>query len=140
MPPERPGGIELLLAYAGIPPGQTSSATAIIKLMRNLGGSIGVSLVTFSLARAAQVHHTQLADHVNPLDPAYQATMQQMSGAMGGDQAAHAAIAGIIQRQAGMLGYIDVFYLLSAITAVMALSVWIARRPENPVAVPVEAH
>ncbi|AXQ31753.1 DHA2 family efflux MFS transporter permease subunit [Solimonas sp. K1W22B-7] len=128
------------LAYTGIPPGQTSSATAIINLMRNLGGSIGVSLVTFSLARATQVHHTQLVDRVNPLDPAYQATMQQMSGAMGGDPAAHAAIAGMIQRQAGMLGYIDVFYLLASITAVMALSVWIARRPENPGAVPMDAH
>lgn len=128
------------LAYADMPPGQTSSATAIINLMRNLGGSIGISMVTFSLARANQVHHSHLAEHIDPLNPAYQATMQSMSASLGSEQAAHAAMAGMIGRQAGMLAYIDVYYLLAALTALMAMTVWLVKRSKPPAKAPVDSH
>ena len=108
--------------------------------MRNLGGSIGVSMVTFSLARSNQVHHAHLAEHVDPLNPAYQASMQTMSATLGSEQAAHAAMAGTIARQAGMLAYIDVYYLLAALTALMAVTVWLVKRPKSPAAVPVDLH
>jgi len=128
------------ISYANLQPGQTNSATAIINLMRNLGGSIGISLVTFSLARASQTHHAQLSSHVDPLNPVYQSTVQTLSEALGSLQAAQASIVGMISQQAAMLAFLDAFHLLAAMAASMAALVWLSRRVTTRVATPMDAH
>jgi len=50
---------------------QMGNATGIYNLMRNIGGSVGISLVTTLLARAAQVHQNVLVQHLTPYDPMY---------------------------------------------------------------------
>src|SRR5947209_13260617 len=45
---------------------QMGNATGIYNLMRNIGGSVGISLVTTLLARAAQVHQNVLVQHLTP--------------------------------------------------------------------------
>ena len=52
---------------------QIGSATGIQNLMRNVGGSVGISWVSTMLARYAQAHQAFMVGHVSPLDPAYQA-------------------------------------------------------------------
>ena len=89
--------------YTGVPPAQNNDASAIANLMRNLGGSFGVSIVTTELAWRTQFHHARLAEHITPYNGYGHGTNLQ-------------AIAAAVTRQASMLSYLDVFTLLSFIT------------------------
>ena len=52
------------VSYVGVPPDRTNEASAIINLMRNLGGSVGVSFTTTMLQERLQFHHERLAEHI----------------------------------------------------------------------------
>ncbi len=89
--------------FTGVPPSQNNDASAIINLMRNLGGSFGVSIVTTELAWRSQFHHARLAEHVTPYN-GY------------GFGSNLSAISSAVTRQASILSYLDVFTILSFIT------------------------
>nr|WP_277346316.1 DHA2 family efflux MFS transporter permease subunit [Solimonas marina] len=128
------------VAYAGLPPADTGSATAIINLTRNVGGGVGISLVTTHLARSTQTHQAHLVDHVSQLDPAYQSTMQSLMPTLGSEQSAQALIAREVTQQATLLGFIDDFYLLTILALFMASLVWFARRIKPGTKPPEGAH
>jgi DHA2 family multidrug resistance protein len=88
-------------SYAGIPPDKTNEASAIINLMRNLGGSVGVSFTTTLLQNRDQFHHARLAEHVTRFSDMHGRTLAQMGKA--------------VETQASVLSYIDVFYVLAII-------------------------
>jgi MFS transporter, DHA2 family, multidrug resistance protein len=50
---------------------QMGNATGLYNLMRNIGGSLGIALVTTMLARDAQVHQAMMVAHTTPYDPAF---------------------------------------------------------------------
>ena len=87
--------------YVGIAPDKNADASAIINLMRNLGGSVGVSIATTSIAWRTQFHHARFAESVSALAPSGH------SLASGGIQAAQMAI----QAQAQAMSYFDVYWL-----------------------------
>ncbi len=97
--------------FTGVPAGKNPDASAIINLMRNLGGSWGVSVATTELQWRNQFHHARLAEHVTPYNGF-------------GFGKSLSAIAAAIQQQATILSYLDVFTILSVIalcTAPLAL-------------------
>jgi len=67
------------VALGAIPPEQMANASGIFNLVRNVGGSVGISLVTTLVARSAQTHQTDLVAHLTPFDPAYQSNIQTMT-------------------------------------------------------------
>jgi len=93
--------------FVGVPPDKNSDASAIINLMRNLGGSFGVSIATTQLQWRGQFHHARLAEHVTPYN-GY------------GFGVPLGPIAQAVQRQSTMLSYIDVFTILAMIALVAA--------------------
>ncbi len=105
------------MAFYFIAKENTSYATGLINLARNVGGSTGIALSTTLIARRQQFHQHRLIEHLSPLDPTYQSTLEaakHMFLAKGAD-AAHAAaqaqqlVYGMIQRQASMLAFLDDF-------------------------------
>ena len=88
--------------FTGVPPDKNSDASAIINLMRNLGGSWGVSIVTTELAWRGQFHHERLAEHITPYN-GY------------GFGSNLVAIGQRVQQQAAIMSYLDVFTILSLI-------------------------
>jgi DHA2 family multidrug resistance protein len=88
-------------SYVGIPPEKNNEASAIINLMRNLGGSVGVSFVTTMLQWRIQFHHARLAEHVTPYDRLDGRSVAQMGA--------------LVQAQASVMSYLDVFWLLGMI-------------------------
>ncbi|MBV9248924.1 MAG: DHA2 family efflux MFS transporter permease subunit [Acetobacteraceae bacterium] len=95
------------VSYVGVPPDRTNEASAIINLMRNLGGSVGVSFATTLLAWRTQFHHERLAEHVT----AYNGFGWHVP--LGPIQAA-------VQAQSLIMSYLDIFWVLG----VLALCVW----------------
>ncbi|HZZ41495.1 MAG TPA: DHA2 family efflux MFS transporter permease subunit [Tepidisphaeraceae bacterium] len=108
-------------SYAGVPGNKSNEASALINLMRNLGGSFGISLGQTWLARRQQFHQTRLVSHLTPTNPTYQQWLAHTEQAVrqGGTSAANAMktaaaqLGKIVGQQAEMLSYIDVFRLLA---------------------------
>ena len=78
---------------------QMGNATGIYNLMRNLGGSFGIAVVTTLLARRAQVHQAMMVAHLTPYDPAYNHTLavaQQALTPASGSYAAHQQALGLV--------------------------------------------
>jgi MFS transporter, DHA2 family, multidrug resistance protein len=113
--------------YIGIPPEKGSSVSGMINFMRNIGGSIGTSVVTTMLVRRAQYHQQILIGHLTPDTPAYRLALGAVGSkiAHSGLQAKDArdqAIARfyqLVQRQSGALCYMDVFWILGALCSIM---------------------
>jgi MFS transporter, DHA2 family, multidrug resistance protein len=116
------------VAYDGLPPDKTNQASALINVARNLGGSIGISLANVALVQREQFHQARLVENTTPSSPIFHSTVEQMThyftshGASAADAAkqAMALIGQMIQTQATILAYIDVFHL-SAITAAVMI-------------------
>jgi DHA2 family multidrug resistance protein len=115
----------LTASFAGIPPGKTDMASALINVARNTGGSIGISLANNVLAHRAQFHQGRLVELVNSSTVQFQTTLKQVTdyfAAQGGSlahaqQQAFAWISQQVQTQATLLAYIDVFWVLMLISA-----------------------
>ncbi len=65
------------IAYFDIPQEKSREVSSMINLFRNLGGSVGISMVETMLARRTQFHQDRLISHVTNYD----------SGCAGGVQA-----------------------------------------------------
>ncbi|HEX7961745.1 MAG TPA: DHA2 family efflux MFS transporter permease subunit [Terriglobales bacterium] len=122
-----------------IPKEKMGNATSLFNLMRNIGASIGIASVTTILTRHSQVHINNLVQHVTPLNPQAQAILEGLRRsfmAQGADaatatQKAYAAVFGMVQRQAMMMSFNDVFFLLTLIFACMFPLIFVMRKPTH---------
>jgi DHA2 family multidrug resistance protein len=130
-------------AYVGLPANKTGQAAAMLNMSRNLGGTLGISLVQTFLAQREQFHQSQLVSGLNGLNPAYQAGLARITQALVGRgfspaNAQGGALARIyqeVQRQAAVLSYVEVFWLLAVIVASAAPVVFLLRtNPRGPAA------
>jgi DHA2 family multidrug resistance protein len=120
-----------------IPKEQMGNATSLFNLMRNIGASIGIASVTTISARHAQTHINTLTQNVTIYSPATQAMVQgvrQNMMAHGVDSAtatkqAYAGLFGMVQQQASMMAYVDVFFLLSIMFLVCLPLILIMKKP-----------
>ena len=55
-----------LISYVGMPPEKSSSVAGLVNFMRNIGSSVGTSMVTTVIARRAQVHQVYLVQNITP--------------------------------------------------------------------------
>jgi DHA2 family multidrug resistance protein len=115
---------------------QIGNASGIFNLMRNLGGSIGISMVTTLLDRGAQTHQAILVSHMTPYDPAFQQRIQALKHVLGTSQKAEAVMYGTLVKQATLLAYVDNFRLFAFICVICALAVFLFKkvRANRPVA------
>ena len=105
------------LALGALKPEQIGNATGIFNLMRNVGGSVGISMVTTFVARLAQAHQTTLVANLTPYDGGYQSSIQSMTSAFAGQgdalatarQQAVGSIYHTLVTQANLLAYLDNF-------------------------------
>lgn len=109
---------------------QMSNATGIYSLMRNLGGSIGISAMTTLLARGGQAHQALLAPNLNPYSAAFQQRLAELQASLGTDRA-YAVLYGILQRQASLLAFIDNFRWMVVVCVLCVPLVLLLRRVRN---------
>ncbi|MGB0035793.1 MAG: DHA2 family efflux MFS transporter permease subunit [Candidatus Acidiferrales bacterium] len=131
--------------YAFLPKGKNNAASGLINLARNIGGSVGISLVTTMLARRTQVHQTYLSSHLTAGSVQLQATLESAkrmamshgASAHEATQQAYGLVAMMVDRQATMLAYIDNFRLLGTLVLVMIPLVFLMKKvkPGGPMAV-----
>jgi len=101
------------MTFATLSPALRNEGTALFSLTRNIGSSVGISVVQALLVSNTQVVHSALAEHVSPYNlaarnPELLAQLSSHSGAA----AFNAALTG----QASMIAYIDDFQLMFILT------------------------
>jgi MFS transporter, DHA2 family, multidrug resistance protein len=120
------------LAFSGLPPHFRTEGASLLNLMRNIGASVGISIVTALLARNIQTSHQYLTEHVTPqamngMDPG----LLRALGSMG--NSALAMIDGIVNQQAAMIAYLNDFWIMALVTAVSVPLVVLLQKSKAPI-------
>jgi len=125
------------ISYADMPPQASNQVSGMINLMRNMGGSIGISAVTTLLVRRAQVHQVYLAHNTfagNPrLHEAITGMASRFAQRAGDVQAQHQAYAALyrtVGRQARVLAYMDAFQIMGIICFAALPLLLLAKKPK----------
>ena len=116
-----------LVAYIGILPEKNNAVAGIVNFMRNIGSSVGTSLVTTLIARRSQFHQARLvgnarADNFNFQNSVNGLAQNLAHSGLGAHEAhmqAYARIYQALQAQAASLAYIDTFMVLAVGSAIM---------------------
>ena len=122
------------IAMGSLKPEQIGNASGIFNLMRNVGGSVGIALVTTLIDRGTQTHLSTLAAHLTPYDAAYRTSVQSLSASfsvLGDPLAAHQrALAALVHgatTQATLLADIDIFAVFAGLCLVCLAAAWCLR-------------
>jgi DHA2 family multidrug resistance protein len=103
------------VAFTTLPGTLRNEGTAFFNLLRNVGSSIGISVVEFLLTQNTQRLHASLAEHVTPYTAANSTALVSAhlgTGSLRGLEALNATIT----NQATMIAYIDDFQLMMVLT------------------------
>jgi DHA2 family multidrug resistance protein len=119
------------IAFATLPREVLTQGTAVFSLMRNIGSSIGISIVEALLAENTQTVHSRLAENLRPDNPLVHSpyyfpfpfSLHVLSGI--------AALNAEVTRQAQMVAYIDDFKLMMVIVILSAPLLLLLRKPRQ---------
>ncbi len=128
------------LTMSGIRKEEMGNATAVFNLLRNLGGSFGVAFVTTLLARRAQFHQLHLAEHLTPFDRNLQLSLPDLSQMLSEkgfvpaspNQGSLGIIFSQLQKEASMLSFNDVFFVLAVMMGVILPLVLFMQNRKGP--------
>ena len=125
-----------LAMYVGLPAAKSNDAAGMINFMRNIGSSVGTSMVTTLLARREQFHQSRLVYHVTNYDPTFQnqitALARQLVSSGTSVADARTQAQGLIYQslnaQSQTLSYLDTFMVLAVAAGIMFLLAFIMRK------------
>jgi DHA2 family multidrug resistance protein len=110
-------------AFATLSPAMRSEGTAVYTLVRNMGSSVGISLMEALDTQQAAVAHADMAGQLSPGNPSQSALMPSMGNSLD-------ILNGEITRQASMVALVDVFRLMLLLTICIAPLLLIMRKPK----------
>jgi DHA2 family multidrug resistance protein len=125
-----------LVAYVGIPPEKNNAVAGIANFMRNMGSSVGTSLVTTMIARRSQFHQARLVQNARVDNPNFVKAANALSGHLAsaglgsyrGQLQAYARIYQSLQNQAASLAYIDTFKVLAVGAVIMFFLAFVLKK------------
>ncbi|MGD8378361.1 MAG: DHA2 family efflux MFS transporter permease subunit [Gammaproteobacteria bacterium] len=99
------------IAFSTLPAEQRTEASGVFNLIRNIGSSVGISIVFTMLTRNTQVNHATLAEYITPYTQ--QLHHSPLAHVAGPHSALGAAMLnGLVTRQAAMIAFADDFRLM----------------------------
>jgi MFS transporter, DHA2 family, multidrug resistance protein len=128
-----------LVAYVGVPAEKSNSVAGLVNFMRNMGSSVGTSIVTTVIARRSQFHQTTLVAHTSPGNQNFPSLISGLgqriahSGVSLHDPQtqAYARVYRAVQAQAATLAYIDTYFILTIGAAIMFFLAFLLKK-NNP--------
>jgi DHA2 family multidrug resistance protein len=122
------------VAFSTLPAQMRGEGTGLYNLSRNIGSSVGISVVTALITQNTQVNHADIAAYVTPFNHAFHApaVMHALNPLTA---AGRAALDAMITLQAVIIAYIDDFKLLMILSLMVMPLVLLLRRPAAPAAV-----
>jgi len=118
------------LAFATLSAHYRTDGASLLNLMRNIGQSAGISMVTVLLARNTQTSHADLSQHVTAgTVPSLDLSALGRFGVV--SDGVFGAINAEVSRQAAMIAYLDDFYLMAIISIVVIPMVLLLQKPKG---------
>lgn len=125
-----------ILAYVGVPREKNNQISSMNSFMRNVGGSIGIAIITASISRLGQQRRNTLVANTTPGSPAYESmvggliqTLKKQGASTGeATRQAYGMISGMIDRQATTLAYVEVISILAVVVVCLVPFLLIMRR------------
>jgi DHA2 family multidrug resistance protein len=128
------------VATAGIEAENAGSASGLFNMMRNLGGAVGIALLQTLLTKREQYHSNVLMQSVSMLEQATQARIEKLTqyfmshgviDRIDAARRAYVAIGKIVQKQAFILAFSDMFFLLGAALIVALAASMMLKKPSH---------
>ncbi len=121
-------------AFSTLPAAMRGEGTGLYNLSRNIGSSVGISVMGALITQNTQINHADIAAYVTPFNHAFNApaVMHALNPLTA---AGRAALDGVITLQAVIIAYIDDFKLLMILSIVATPLVLLLRKPATPMAV-----
>jgi MFS transporter, DHA2 family, multidrug resistance protein len=104
-----------MVAFTTLPAALRNEGTSFFNLLRNVGSSVGISVVTFLLTQNTQRMHASLTEHITLFNMASNPAAAHIDVA---STRSLLALNGMITNQSAMIGYIDDFKLMMVLTIV----------------------
>ena len=123
------------VAFASIPNAKYDEASGVYALMRGIGGSAGIAVVSWLLVRQSQIHFNELTAHITPFNRDLIPYLAERGLTPYSPQAAP-AVAYEIGRQAQMLAFNDMFWFIGLATLAITPVLFFMTRPKNVSLVP----
>jgi MFS transporter, DHA2 family, multidrug resistance protein len=127
------------VTFATLAPSLRTEATALYSLVRNIGSSVGISVVTALLSQNIQINHATLAENVTPFSELLR--MQSLPSLLNPSTPLGLAMLDAeVNRQAAMIAYLNDFKLMMIVTLLavpLLLAVRVTPRAESRGAVAV---
>jgi DHA2 family multidrug resistance protein len=102
------------LALSTLPRDLLTQGTALRAVMRNVGGSVGISLLIGQLTDDKQIVHSRLVEHLRPDNPLTHPALLPAPFSLT-DPSGLVALNSEVSRQAEMIAYINDFALMMAL-------------------------
>ena len=122
---------------------EMGNATGLFNMLRNIGGSIGIAMATTAIIRRAAQHQNDLAGQISPSNPILQQKSAQIAGYLAhriGPGAARPGsfgmLYGLMEQQAALKAYVDVFRWTALLAFFCAAAVWLFKKPVKHAAAP----
>jgi DHA2 family multidrug resistance protein len=115
------------VTFATLPPEQRADGTGLFNLSRNVGSSVGISVVSYLLTRNNQVNHATIASHVTAFNHAFDGSIVRHAFSPW-TASGRAALDQVIQTQASIISYIDDFKLMMILSLAAIPLVLLLRR------------
>lgn len=136
------------MALSGLRGKDIPQGAGLTNMMRQLGGSFGIALVTTFIQKRAWVHRGNLLSHVSVYDPAVRERLSAVTGGLmsrGSDfyqaqKQAYAAIEGAVVRQTFLLTYMDAFRVVGVFFLCCIPLLLLFKRRKGPAPAPVSMH
>ena len=123
-----------VVTFSTLPAINRGDATGLYNLSRNIGSSVGISVVSALLTRNVQVNHATIGAYITPFNPALRMpSMVQWMNPL--SAAGRGPLDAVVTAQATMISYMDDFKLMMVTCLVVMPLVFLLRRSGGPVAV-----
>jgi len=123
------------VAFASIPRDQYDEASGVYALMRGIGGSAGIAVVSWLFVRQTQIHFNELTAHITPFNYDIIPYLGQYGLTPYSPQSAP-LIVHEIDRQAQMLAFNDIFWFIAMVTFAIIPLIFLMKKPEKVSLVP----
>jgi DHA2 family multidrug resistance protein len=135
------------MATSTIPRQEMGNATGLFNMLRNIGGSIGISMATTALIRRAALHQTEIGGHITGSTWVFQQKSAAIAGYVGhrlgtaqGRPGAFGLIYGMMEQQAALMAYVDVFRWTALLAFFCAAAAWLFKKPDKHAKSPPGVH
>jgi DHA2 family multidrug resistance protein len=135
------------MMMATISRNEMGNATGLANMLRNIGGSIGISMATTALIRRAALHQTEIGAHITPSTMVFQqksaAIAAYLGHQLGPAQArpgSFGLLYGLMMQQSALMAYVDVFRWTALLAFFCACAAWMFKKPKKAADLPPGAH